>query len=749
MPDKNINNYDDKKARERVNQVQQNADVERQAFLSESVSQNPGMRRDTGSSLIKDSGGISVNQVSNKPGSSNVKLKNGASNLNSSGNNKITNKKNNGVAGVASKVHPAVGMAMRIANARKNLEMKKRSSIEQTSAQKSFAETIKGLATSRKGMMSKLFSFFGGNKSEKEEQDNKPSSLEDVSIRIPKPILIKLLLPVAAGISIVVLLLAIMTPAMQVYNHVAGDSSMDDATLNDKIESKDDNWFNEEASEDYEEDVDVTTGQASYDSYEVVPLISNALDEEVKTLENNNVRYEVKQYARKYEVGITDIIDFFGENYNCETDIATCLGTPEYKFYLKLYDIFRIYKADGIKLDMSLLMSTIMYKHTDYQILFEGNLSSYDHASLYDDEGNIIKENTAYMNWETDYKNLTNYTYLNAQDDRYDAQILAKNMVTKTIRVTCGSDTQTYVDIEEVNYSKFGIDKCSDGSAATISSSYKLDLDKYKKFLKEFIYMKYLTGGTEVTEGEVGGGSAPSGDPLSAGDSYSNGTATAPAGTVYSSEPDPSIAINYWKNYVKSSDFIYPKDSATGLSLGAWPKNYESIPTQLTSYKTYNTEFIWPVTPSQGLYTYVYTHNGIDIMAPMGTPIYAPADGTLRYSEWGHTVNKGSDETAYSVTINMSNPVTFGGYTIDTVYLTHMCGIRYRCPEGSCSRKVVKGELLGFVGNAAGTAQSVGWAPHLHMTLYNSSKGYNSGLLTNKIESLYSITANTNRNAGE
>ena len=65
------------------------------------------------------------------------------------------------------------------------------------------------------------------------------------------------------------------------------------------------------------------------------------------------------------------------------------------------------------KLDMSLLMSTIMYTHTDYQDLFEGNLSSYSHENLYDDSGNIIKENTTYMNWETDYKSLNNYTYLN------------------------------------------------------------------------------------------------------------------------------------------------------------------------------------------------------------------------------------------------------------------------------------------------------------------------------------------------
>ena len=64
------------------------------------------------------------------------------------------------------------------------------------------------------------------------------------------------------------------------------------------------------------------------------------------------------------------------------------------------------------------------------------------------------------------------------------------------------------------------------------------------------------------------------------------------------------------------------------------------------------------------------------------------------------------------------------------------------------SFKVKKGELLGFVGNAAGSANSVGWAPHVHMTLYNSSS-YNTGLSTSSIEKLYNIKSNTNRKAGE
>lgn len=234
------------------------------------------------------------------------------------------------------------------------------------------------------------------------------------------------------------------------------------------------------------------------------------------------------------------------------------------------------------------------------------------------------------------------------------------------------------------------------------------------------------------------------GGDLSFNSTYSDGNARIVPGQVYSSEPDPSGAINYWKNYLNPNDFVYPADDATGLSLGAWPKDYQSIPTQLSGYNEHN-GFVWPTTPMNDMYTFVYEHNGIDIMAPVGTPIYSPVDGTIEYSEWGHTVNKGSDETAYSVSIKLDSPISYGGVNISKIFLTHMSGIRYRC--NNCNQRVVKGELLGFVGNAAGTASGVGWAPHLHMTMYEN--GYSNGLSTSKIEKLYNISPNTVRRAGE
>ena len=237
----------------------------------------------------------------------------------------------------------------------------------------------------------------------------------------------------------------------------------------------------------------------------------------------------------------------------------------------------------------------------------------------------------------------------------------------------------------------------------------------------------------------------PPGGPIDTGSgSGSNGSGTCRTGTVFSSEPNPADPMSCYPNIIAMSKFTFPKDS-NGRRLGSFPKNYNSIPTQLTNYKTYHKEFIIPVTPVSSKYNFVYQHNGIDFMAVFGTPIYSPVDGTLQYSEWGHTGNKGWDETAYSASIVMDRPVTFNNKSIGQIFLTHMSGIRYRC--SSCNIKVKKGQLLGFSGNAAGSASSGGWAPHLHMSMYPVGK-YDQGLQTREIEQLYNLTSGMTLNAG-
>lgn len=213
-------------------------------------------------------------------------------------------------------------------------------------------------------------------------------------------------------------------------------------------------------------------------------------------------------------------------------------------------------------------------------------------------------------------------------------------------------------------------------------------------------------------------------------------------------EPDPSAALSCWPNYIKMSKFTFPKDKATGKPLGAWPKDISSIKMQLTDYKTYqNGKVIIPTTPADGQYKAGYEHNGIDITAYFGTPVYSPVNGVIEYSEWGHTRNKSGNETSYTVTIKMDGYITIDGKRVNKFFMTHMSGIRYRCSYG-CNKRVKMGELIGFTGTASGsTCGSSTWAPHLHITVYPDNN-YSGGLTTVQTEKIYGLKSGMSIKAG-
>ena len=222
--------------------------------------------------------------------------------------------------------------------------------------------------------------------------------------------------------------------------------------------------------------------------------------------------------------------------------------------------------------------------------------------------------------------------------------------------------------------------------------------------------------------------------------SSSNGTANSCNGSRKdTSQPDPAIAINYWNNkgVLNKNEYIYPKDSS-GYNLGAHPKNfkYENI----SNMKNYNGIFAWPVTPENGIYKFVYEHYGIDIMAPFGTPVYAPVSGQLVYSEWGHTQNQNCNETAYSVKIKLDKPFSYAGYSINYIYMTHMMGITSHCAQSNCNRRINQGELIGFVGWANAT--------HLHVTFCVDSGCGSNSPKTSTIEKIYNISSGTKREVG-
>ncbi|MEG2510907.1 MAG: M23 family metallopeptidase, partial [Bacilli bacterium] len=180
--------------------------------------------------------------------------------------------------------------------------------------------------------------------------------------------------------------------------------------------------------------------------------------------------------------------------------------------------------------------------------------------------------------------------------------------------------------------------------------------------------------------------------------------------------------------------------------LGAWPKN-ANLDNLSGSGKVYGDgKIIFPCDADGGS---SYEHAGIDLFNKVGTPVYAVADGTIMYSEWGHTVNKAKQETAYSVKIKLDKIFEYDGkwakgFTPNIEYYngsrlasyafyTHMIGIRYRANSSIGTRKVKQGELIGWTGYAN--------APHLHLSIYDSNQKFQ--ISTADMKKIYGTTGNS------
>ena len=150
--------------------------------------------------------------------------------------------------------------------------------------------------------------------------------------------------------------------------------------------------------------------------------------------------------AKNDDYDSDDLSDYFGSKQACTKDGSEndCRNGNEYKFYLKMYDIYFLYKNKyNVKLDLPLIMATLYYNNEQLPTVFESNLNVYDR--------NAVKDTSQVTNldWEYDYKNESCYSYLNSEDNSYDMQILAKNMVTKKITYKCSCGTLNTILLEK------------------------------------------------------------------------------------------------------------------------------------------------------------------------------------------------------------------------------------------------------------------------------------------------------------
>ncbi len=103
-------------------------------------------------------------------------------------------------------------------------------------------------------------------------------------------------------------------------------------------------------------------------------------------------------------------------------------------------------------------------------------------------------------------------------------------------------------------------------------------------------------------------------------------------------------------------------------------------------------------------------HNGLDIAAPAGTPIYAAADGVVN--------GTGSNsEAAYGNWVTIKHDITKDGHQIITLY-GHM-----RTYVLKVGQVVKKGDLVGYEGNTGDTTRLL-YGPdrgyHLHFTVFDA-----------------------------
>lgn len=122
-----------------------------------------------------------------------------------------------------------------------------------------------------------------------------------------------------------------------------------------------------------------------------------------------------------------------------------------------------------------------------------------------------------------------------------------------------------------------------------------------------------------------------------------------------------------------------------------------SIPVNINMVSPGSGEVRWPVlnfTLGRGLWDSGY-HQGVDLLAPAGTPIYAAAAGVVRVSQ--------ESFGGYGVAITIDHVV--GGQQVSTLY-GHMT---YGSRQVVAGQSVAAGQLIGLVGSTGSST-----ANHLH-----------------------------------
>lgn len=168
---------------------------------------------------------------------------------------------------------------------------------------------------------------------------------------------------------------------------------------------------------------------------------------------------------------------------------------------------------------------------------------------------------------------------------------------------------------------------------------------------------------------------------------YTSERAQSTNGTPYISVA--GYARSVWSLYNQTSS---PKYSETKQIISTWSESMQADP------KTGDKIADFLVSSERGMRSLngkTRMHQGVDLATPVGTPIYAIADGKIECDSW-----------ADAGTVAMFTSPDFPDLRFDLLHLSKCDG----------SRTVKKGEIIGLTG-------SYGTGPHLHLAIKGQTSG--------------------------
>ncbi|WP_321962750.1 M23 family metallopeptidase [Paraburkholderia sp. J7] len=176
----------------------------------------------------------------------------------------------------------------------------------------------------------------------------------------------------------------------------------------------------------------------------------------------------------------------------------------------------------------------------------------------------------------------------------------------------------------------------------------------------------------------------------------SNGVSASNAGATQDaqSSPDTPVAIRISNGNVSHDLFLYRNLAGKAFYYSA--DGHAAMPSFLrfpVTFTRVSSHFslrrLDPVTHR------IQPHEGVDLAAPVGTPVHATARGTVMFAGW---------QTGYGKVVKLDN---FGPYSTTFAHLSRFA------KHLKVGQTVTKGQVIGYVG-------ATGWAtgPHLHYEVH-------------------------------